>query len=373
MADEELMPAAEVASEKAKNEAAAAEKVKAEADAEERRSFPKLGRMVSDFIDQPAPSLPVLLARKAKVTRNRREETTMEPWMPAGVLGMIASPGGVGKTNLLLSLAGHVAAGVDWCGLKVMQSGAVAIVLGEEDDGECQRRIQWSWNVLDPDARSRAAARTLVLALAGTGDNRLVEENKQTGPQKSKRAEDLVAYLKQKGAELGGWSLVVVDPFARFAGMDAEKDNASATSTITVLEELLRLPGSPTVLFSHHCRKGKKEDEGTDPVEMIRGSSAIKDGARWVAMLERRTTDADGNGQAVLRVVKTNRTSWDYALELKTLKGVVTGGEPKLVADIRAERAAENGSGRGGKTDPKPKAGGAGAEANERRQIPGAV
>jgi hypothetical protein len=110
------------------------------------------------------------------------------------------------------------------------------------------------------------------------------------------------------------------------------------------LEELLRLPGDPTVLFSHHCRKGKKDEEGTDPVEMIRGSSAIKDGARWVAMLERQVTDPAGKALALLRVVKTNRTSWDYALELQTMKGVVTGGEPKLVAAIRAERAAGNGN-----------------------------
>jgi hypothetical protein len=214
MADDALKAAGEVVSPEAAQKATEADKVKTEVEANERRSFSKKGRMVSDFIDQPAPSLPVLLARKAKGMRNGREETTMEPWMPAGVLGMIASPGGVGKTNLLLSLAGHVAAGVDWCGLKVMQSGAVAIVLGEEDDGECHRRIKWSWGVMDPEARSRAAARTLVLPLAGTGNNRLVDEL-HSGPVKSDRAEDLVAYLKQKGAELGGWSLVVIDPFAR--------------------------------------------------------------------------------------------------------------------------------------------------------------
>ena len=363
MSDPKLMDAKDVVSPKAVADAEAAE-------AEASKAFGTVGKWASEFIHEPVPPLPGLLARQAE----GRDGVRQEPWMPAGRLGIVASPGGKGKTAVLMHLAGHVAAGGMWCGLHVVKPGPVVLILGEEDLGECHRRLKAAWKTMNTEDSKRAAARTLVLPLAGTGDNRLVKEDKQAGPQKSDRAEDLVAYLKRKGDELGGWSLVVVDPFARFAGMDAEKDNASATSTITVLEELLKLnqPGTapPTVLFSHHCRKGKKEDEGTDPVEMIRGSSAIKDGARWVAMLERQATDSAGNGQAVLRVVKTNRTSWDYALELKTLKGVVTGGEPKLVADIRAERAGENGNGKDRKSDKtalRAKAEGAGAVANHRR------
>ena len=328
MADEELMPAAEVASEKAKSEAAAAS-------AEASKALKTVGKWAADFIDKPAPALPVLLA-----LRTKREDTEVlvapqDAWMPAGRLGIVASPGGKGKTALLMHLAGHVAAGGKWCGLEVVESGAVAIVLGEEDLGECHRRLKRAWEHMSPKARQDAAARTLVLPLAGTGDNRLVREL-PTGAEKSPRAEELMAYLRAEAPE-GGWRLVVVDPFARFAGMNAETDNASATSTMTALEELTKLPGGPTVLVAHHTKKRGKDEGGMDLVELVRGASAIKDAARWVAMLDADPPGEDGKGRAVLRVVKSNYTSTAFGLEMETMYGAPTNGRPRLVAELDAE------------------------------------
>ena len=329
MADEELKTVADVASEKAKSEAAAAS-------AETSKALKTVGTWAAAFIDKPAPALPVLLARKMRGTCADPLVDPQDAWMPAGRLGIVASPGGKGKTALLMHLAGHVAAGGKWCGLDVVLPGAVAIVLGEEDLGECHRRLQRAWEHMTPKARQDAAARTLVLPLAGTGDNRLVLEPHGAPVEKSPRAEELVAYL-QAEAPPGGWRLVVVDPFARFAGMNAETDNASATSTMTTLEELTKLPGDPTVLVAHHTRKRGKDEGGMDLVELVRGASAIKDAARWVAMLDADPPGEDGKGRATLRVVKSNYTSTAFGLELETMYGVPTGGRPRLAAELDAE------------------------------------
>jgi hypothetical protein len=231
--------------------------------------------------------------------------------------------------------------------------GAVALVVGEEDREECHRRIKDAWAQLPEEARRRAADRTLVLPLAGTGDNRLVTEDPGDRPATvSERARELLQFLADEAPD-GGWALVVVDPFARFAGTSAETDNASATRTMEVLELLTKLPGDPAVLVTHHTRKRGK-DEG-DPVELIRGSSAIKDAARWAAML-----DSDGEGTAVLRIVKSNYTSTAYAVELKTHHGIPQSGKVRRVTDLDAERtetksakAPKPNGERGGKA-PKP-------------------
>ena len=187
---------------------------------------------------------------------------------------------------------------------------------------------------VDARARETAARRMLVLPLAGTGNNRLVDETPGQGAERSERATELLELLRKR-APKGGWSLVVVDPFARFAGMDAEKDNASATETMTVLEELTTLPGGPSVLVAHHTRKGADKDD--DQADLVRGSSAIRDSARWVGMLRN-----VGNGLK-LEIVKSNYTRQDQALELSTKAGIVTSGCVTANGKAAAAKAEGNG------------------------------
>lgn len=356
MADEELKTAGEVVSPEAAQKAAEAEKAAA-------RDFRRLGVWARDFVEAEAPPRRVLLALHNGVKRNGAN-VLVEPgaaWMPAGRLGVLASPGGKGKTALALHLAGHVAAGARWCGLEVTSPGAVALVVGEEDRDECHRRIKAAWSKLPEDVRRRAAARTLVLPLAGTGDNRLVTENPgdRTVAQ-SERAGELLAYLESI-APPEGWALVLVDPFARFAGMDAEVDNAAATRTMEVLELLTKLPGAPAVLVTHHTKKRGKDDNGADPVELIRGSSAIKDAARWAVLLEADAPDESGRGRAVLRIVKSNYTSTAYAVELVTQYGVPESGRVRPVRELDAEKTEK------AKSKPAGSTSGAGAAANGRK------
>lgn len=368
MADESVKTVAEVASPEAQRKAEEAS-AEAQRNAEkERRSFANLGGWAVDFMGTSPPPRRVLLARS--VTRNGSEVAVDAgaAWMPAGRLCLLASPGGKGKTAVLLHLAGHVAAGARWCGLEVVSPGAVALVVGEEDRDECNRRLCDVWADMPEEQRRRAASRTLVLPLAGTGDNRLVNEDPATRTAvKSERASELLAYLKAEGEKAGGFALVVVDPFARFAGMNAEADNASATSTMTVLEELTGLPGKPTVLVAHHTKKRGKDDGGADLAELIRGSSAIKDAARWAALLEADDPDESGNGRAVLRVAKSNYTSTAYAVELVTRYGIPKSGKVRSVRELNAEAAEERKADKATKSSKAVDALQAGAQTNEKR------
>ncbi|HEY4117930.1 MAG TPA: hypothetical protein VGM56_08745, partial [Byssovorax sp.] len=78
-----------------------------------------------------------------------------------------------------------------------------------------------------------------------------------------------------------GWALLVLDPFARWAGDDAEKDNAIATRTVQASESLIRAPGMPTVLVAHHV----SQDGARTGAVTARGVTGIRNGYRWEAAL----------------------------------------------------------------------------------------
>jgi RecA-family ATPase len=307
----------------------------------------------------PAPDAPATLEQIGRWSSSfvgpppEREYLLRHPnggFMPAGKLCLLASPGGKGKTALLMHLAVHVAAGRSWLGLEVVKPGAVVMVLGEEDAEEVHRRLNASCDGLPPPPN------VLVLPLAGHGSRRLVDDQGTT-----QHFTALKDYLV-KSAPDGGWRLVIVDPFARFAGPEAETDNAEATRTMEALEELVKLPGSPVVFVTHHTKK-RGGDDLLDAVELIRGASAIKDAARWAAMLESQEPDEGGTARAWLRIVKTNYTTSAYAVDFKMARGVPAQGKVRLWKELAAELAPapkERPSKSGGNTA-------AGAVANERR------
>ena len=124
--------------------------------------------------------------------------------------------------------------------------------------------------------------------------------------------ETLLSQLKAKQPDQG-WSCIILDPISRFLGADAETDNASATRFISLLERItMELKGNPTVLFGHHMNKSGIGSKNTDQAA-ARGSSALTDGVRWQANLERVKKEEDVDSpsdlnQVVLRTVKSNFT-----------------------------------------------------------------
>jgi RecA-family ATPase len=104
-----------------------------------------------------------------------------------------------------------------------------------------------------------------------------------------------------------GFRLVVIDPLSRFAGPEAEIDNAAATRFIQALEATVTASGA-TVLNAHHTNKLSRVRGGRVEAPSGRGSSALVDGARWQCSLavERLKFD-DAEAQERLGVVVT----WD--------------------------------------------------------------
>lgn len=208
--------------------------------------------------------------------------------LPLGKVGEIIAEGGAGKTMVLCQLAIAVATSSPWLGtMTVATSGRVLLVLGEEDQEEVRRRLYHASRaskVPPPDA-----GKVVFMPLAGLPAP-MIERDGDGNLVAAEFLRWLVAYVVREQ-----FCLVIIDPLSRFAGDDAEIDNAAATRFIQGLESIAVASGA-TVLVAHHTNKVSRGKMGTVDASSGRGASALVDGARW---------------QCALSVEKTSMTDVD--------------------------------------------------------------
>ena len=241
---------------------------------------------------------------------------TGDGMLPLGKAGLLLAEGGAGKTMAAVQLAIGVATGRPWFGhfeiAPEARRGRVLLALGEAEIEEVHRRLWSAAEAMDLTVAERAmvAARVVVLPLAGRpvallrmGDDgsSIVETDELVALRRLLR-DDAGACPVHPGVRADypcdgcarsdryprgaphpgvGWSLVVLDPLARWAGPDVEADNAAATRFVQAVESLVDAPGNPTVLVAHHSSKAARTNGKADS----RGVSAITDGFRWAGTL----------------------------------------------------------------------------------------
>lgn len=207
------------------------------------------------------------------------------PGLPVGGVGMIAGPGAVGKTFLVMQMAIGLVFGKSclgehlpqaWCGRSAPCDDAkplrVAMILGEDDAPIIQRR---EWNIGAVHAISAAQRDLLdnrlhVHTMVGR-DLRVVQAERygQIGPG---------PFMPRLYRICSNHDLVVVDPLVRLHDSQ-ENDNSAASALITALSRIGRETGC-TILLLHHF--GKTEGAGT---KAARGASAYSTSVRWQANL----------------------------------------------------------------------------------------
>lgn len=240
---------------------------------------------------QPAP-------RKWLLTRPDDETNgvTTKGVLPLGKAGMLYADGGTGKTYALIQLAISVAVGRRWLDyFNTPHQGRVLLALAEEDREELHRRlyeVARAMRLTDEQERL-AGERVVALPLAGVSACLMTPDGADSSFLES---------LRKQLAAGQDWRLVVIDPLSRFAGAEAEKDNAAATRFVQQVESLLAAPGGPTVLVSHHSKKPANGGVSAGAsAHNARGASALGAGFRWTAELERM-----GDAGARFTVTKSN-------------------------------------------------------------------
>jgi hypothetical protein len=253
--------------------------------------------------------------------------------LPLGKTGLLVAQGGSGKTIALIQLAIAVATGRRWLDyFHVPKPGRVVLALAEEDDEELDRRIHdLARGMRLTDAQMHLVEQNVVaLALSGVVTALVAQDGKSTVET------EVLAYFRRRLGE-SEWALIVLDTLTRFAGGDTEKDAAQATRFIQSVESLCKVPGSPTVLVAHHTNKISRAEGATTSAANSRGSSALTDGARWVANL-----DALSDESVKLTITKSNYAKAGAPVMLlrdPSNSGCLSVENPAL-ARARAEEAA---------------------------------
>lgn len=245
------------------------------------------------------------------------------PCFPRGHVGALIADGGVGKSYLLYQCCIAVVLGRPWLGtFTVHKPGRVALLMGEDDAIEAQSRLFKACNEqgLSTEERDLVCQGVKVFPLHGR-DISLVATDSAGNCERTQFTADLFDSLRIE-AEQGGfeWALIVMDPLARFGGIDTETNNAAATKFVATAEYFTGLPGNPSVLLSHHAsmnsvRSGTPES---------RGVTGIRNALRWGLTLV--AVEADGIRGAILRGNKSNLSpAWrDIAL----VRNPWRGGDP---------------------------------------------
>jgi hypothetical protein len=286
---------------------------------EKTLSIPQETELTLEFINER--SINYLLDEAPETPRliNYLDEGVPKPFIRKGITAMLVGAGGTGKTHILTQLGLAIAMGGNWLDTyPVERPGYVFLGLGENSEQDIHRLLRktvksltrkWSnKNLFDPDPLVAAGNRLVVKSFTGM-DASFIRQGLSTGFYHT-----LFHGLKMKEPK-EGWSCIILDPISRFLGADAENDNASATQFIALLERFsIDLRGNPTVIFGHHMNKSGVSGIGTDQ-SAARGSSALTDGVRWQANLERvkkqdcKETDEQYElHQISMRPVKSNFT-----------------------------------------------------------------
>ena len=209
--------------------------------------------------------------------------------LPASVVGVLASMGGAGKSFLVYQALFSIVTGLPFLGIPVGTSGGALYLAAEDDEPELHRRglalLDWysrltTWR---PEYKELLAERLHVvsrvaehnLLTAATGDSQV-------------RQTPLVGRLIDAASAIPDLRLIVVDPVSRFRGGRAN-DEEHATRFVEALEAIRRGTEAAVLALHHVSQSGIKDGGGQ---EIVRGSTALVDGVRWVATLQRLRRDA---------------------------------------------------------------------------------
>jgi RecA-family ATPase len=221
------------------------------------------------------------------------------PGLLAGGIGMLAAPGGSGKTYLLLDIAASVAAGNQATGIwpAPASTGRVVLMAAEDPHTVLHHRLHAFGQGLDDEAKAALAQQLHIYSLSGEVPTIMATDPK-AGPRESWE------WLNPIMEAARGARLLVLDPIRRFHGGD-ENDSNHMTRLVQILEWVAKETGC-AILFSHHTGKNASLSGQGDVQQAARGSSALTDAVRWQANLVGMTKEEC----SILAVPTDSRKSW---------------------------------------------------------------
>lgn len=188
------------------------------------------------------------------------------PNMVAGTVGALVSPGGAGKSMLILQLAAQIAGGPDLLEVGELPTGAVVYLPAEDPPAAIHHRLHALGAHFTAEQRQTVAEGLLIEPLIGRCPNIM--------------ASDWFDGLK-RAAE--GHRLMILDTLRRF---HVEEENSSgAMAQVIGRMEAIAADTGCAIVFLHHANKSAAMAGAGDQQQASRGSSVLVDNIRWQSYL----------------------------------------------------------------------------------------
>lgn len=198
------------------------------------------------------------------------------PGLLSGTVGVIVSPGGTGKSMLMLESAIAIGIGEDFLSLwgQTPYRGRVVYVAAEDPREVIERRLHALGSHMGSEKMDLAAEKVEVLPMYGQGF-KIAEIAPKTGAITA--SNDWLALVKY--LEVNPTRLLILDTFNRLLGGISENDSGAMGAVLSIVEQACRKIGCAIILV-HHTNKASMNGGAADQ-QAARGSSAITDNARW--------------------------------------------------------------------------------------------
>lgn len=199
------------------------------------------------------------------------------PGFLKGTVGLLASPGAVGKTWVALELCcAVVSSKANQLLLKLpIETHGKAVFLSAEDSSIALRhRMHALGKFLTPEARMEVQQGFELIPLVGMQTD-LCPDSDEKGIPSAEDWSDTIAE-QCKGARL-----IVLDTLSRWHRME-ENSNRDMAFLLKRAEWLASVTGA-SVLFLHHSSKSMSIQGRGDEQQSVRGASTLVDNARWQA------------------------------------------------------------------------------------------
>ena len=188
------------------------------------------------------------------------------PNMVAGTVGALVSPGGAGKSMLILQLAAQIAGGPDLLDVGEFPTGLVVYLPAEDPPTAIHHRLHALGVHLTVEQRQTVAGGLLIEPLIGKCPNIMA-----------------LGWFDALKRAAEGRRLMILDTLRRF---HIEEENASGpmAQVIGCMEAIAADTGC-AIVFLHHVNKGATMAGAGDQQQASRGSSVLVDNIRWQSYL----------------------------------------------------------------------------------------